>query len=157
MNKLLDLRETELVQLVLHEVLNRFDVMVGRAFNLLDLDCVVLGKRLKERAAKYWKESGGNAFQLRQRQLTKCDEILGFNSKSESDQRRFGKERPQFGRLFGIATIDWRNGPQSVLSHGVGTCKRRESTMNPSNLTVFHWIENCCRRRLWNSATITGR
>ncbi len=54
----------------------------------------------------------------------------------------------------GIATIDRRNSPKSVLSHEVGRCKGIESIDNSSNLAVFQLIENCCRRQVEKSATI---
>ena len=54
----------------------------------------------------------------------------------------------------GIATIDRRNSPKSVLSHEVGWCKGIESIDNSSNLAVFQLIENCCRRQVEKSAKI---
>ena len=54
----------------------------------------------------------------------------------------------------GIPTIDRRNSPKSVLSHEIRWCKGIESIDNSRNLTVFHTIENCCRRPVEKSATI---
>ena len=54
----------------------------------------------------------------------------------------------------GIASIDRRNSPKSVLSHEVGRCKGIESIDNSCNLSVFQLIENCCRRQVEKSATI---
>ena len=77
-----------LVETLLDEVFDGFDVVVGNGFYFLDTGGVGLGEVAIEIAERL-KERMGNISQLRERQFAECDEVFDFDAYTVSNEGVF--------------------------------------------------------------------
>ena len=104
------------VYLFFDEVLYCLYVMVCRLLYLLDPCSILLAKATID-ITQGLKQLVVKTFQLRQREFTKCNEILNFYSDTITDKRILGKVSCQFLCLVSVTAINRRDGGQHVQFH----------------------------------------
>ena len=113
MDKLPEFREAEVGKAFFQEILHRFDIVVGPAFDFLDPGRVfrrevsVQGTELREEFRIY---SG----KLGEREFAQGDEIFDFHLYPVTHQGALGEEGGEFLRLSGVSAVDGRDGQQWI-------------------------------------------
>ena len=108
------------VQTALDEVLNRLHVMIGFAFDALDLGGVCI-RDFCCQCIEHRERLGGQALQFHDRRLgSERLEPQRLDAHALPDQPSLTENRPQFCGLVSVAAINGRNRIQCVIVHGRG-------------------------------------
>ena len=118
MHELLVGRKAERIHLLLQNIFDRLDVVVGRGFDLLDTQCIRLREIEVERPQRF-EFRLFDPGQFRQRQLAQGDEIFDLDPNAVANQGILRKIIGQFLRLISVATVHGRNGSKFVQQHNI--------------------------------------
>ena len=110
------IKAANLVKLLLDEIFHRLDIVVCHLLDVLNTLCAFLVE-VGIDAAELWEESMVKGGELRERQLTKCDEILNLYAHSVTDECILGKIVGQRLGLSSITAIYRRYGCQQIKCH----------------------------------------
>ncbi len=135
-------------QLLLDEILDRFDVVVGGALDVLDA-CRLLRRKAAGDAAQELR-----LLSVEGRQFSdvgfigQCDQPFHLNMHTRFDQPEFRENRPQGVDFGGVTAIDGRQGKQGVVGHKGELSDRKEAM--PDKPLLERMDANCTAKRRYH-------
>ena len=109
MNEFAQMAQFQRIEAVFQEILHRLYVVVGAAFQCLDLFRIGQAEVFKN-AVQFVDLVIFEAGELRQAVLAKGYKVLNFNKNAIPDQRIFAEISGEFFGMRGVAPVDGRNG-----------------------------------------------